>query len=126
MPKEIVIPKGSAPPLAPYSPGTKAGNTIYVSGTLALDEDGNTVAIGDAAGQTRHILEAIKTVVEEAGGTKADVAYNMIFIKDLADYPTMNAVYANYFPTESPARFCIRADLVRPEFLVEISSIAYV
>ena len=125
MPKEIVIPKGSAPPLAPYSPGTKAGNAVYVSGTLALDQDGNTVAIGDAAEQTRHVLEAIKAVVEEAGGTMADIAYNMIFIKDLADYQAMNAVYAEYFPTEPPARYCIRADLVRPEFLVEISSIAY-
>ena len=55
----------------------------------------------------------------------ADIAYNMIFIKDLADYQAMNAVYAEYFPTEPPARYCIRADLVRPEFLVEISSIAY-
>ena len=42
-----VVPKGSPPPLAPYSPGTKAGNTIYVAGTLAIDSDGNTVGPGD-------------------------------------------------------------------------------
>lgn len=125
MPKEIVVPKGSAPPLAPYSPGTKAGNAVYVSGTLALDSGGNTVGVGDAAAQTRHILGSIKAVLEAAGGTMTDVTLNMIFLKDLADYQAMNAVYAEYFPGDPPARYCIRADLVKPEFLVEIAAIAH-
>lgn len=125
MPKEIVVPKGSAPPLAPYSPGTKAGNAIYVSGTLALDKEGNTVGVGDATVQTRHILESIRAVLEAAGGTMADVTLNMIFLKDLADYQAMNAVYAEYFPNDPPARYCIRADLVKLEFLVEIATIAH-
>jgi aminoacrylate peracid reductase len=123
--KEIIVPKGAAPPLAPYSPGTKAGNTVYVSGTLAIDAKGNTVGIGDVQAQTRHVLNAVKSVVEAAGGTMADVAYNMIFLKDLADYAAMNVVYKEFFPSEPPARFCIRSDLVKPEFLVEISSIAH-
>ena len=123
--KEIIVPKGSAPPLAPYSPGTKAGNVVYVSGTLALDQDGRLVGVGDVSAQTRHVLELIKSVIAAAGGTLADVAYNMIFLKDLGDYDAMNAVYREYFPSEPPARYCIRADLVRPEFLVEISSIAH-
>jgi aminoacrylate peracid reductase len=123
--KEVVIPKGAAPPLAPYSPGTKAGNVVYVSGTLALDQNGQVVGAGDAKAQTRHVLLAIKSVVEAAGGTMADIAYNMIFLKDLGDYAAMNAVYKEFFPSEPPARYCIRADLVRPEFLVEISSIAH-
>ena len=55
----------------------------------------------------------------------ADVALNMIFLKDMSDYAKMNEVYARYFPTNPPARFCIRADLVKPEFLVEISSLAH-
>ena len=44
MTKTVVIPKGSAPPLAPYSPGTKAGNAVYVSGMVALDGEGKTIA----------------------------------------------------------------------------------
>lgn len=125
MPKEIIALKNSAPPLAPYSSGTRAGNTVYVSGMLAMDAEGKTVGIGDVRLQTRHVLEAVKAVVESAGGSMQDIAFNSIFLKDLADYAAMNAVYAEYFPTQPPARYCIRADLVRPEFLVEVSSIAH-
>lgn len=120
-----IIPKGSPPPLAPYSPGMKAGEALYVSGTLALDQQGNLVG-DDATAQTRQVLESIKSVVEAAGGTMADITFNMIFLKDFADYSKMNAVYAEYFPKNPPARYCIRADLVKPEFLVEIASIAHI
>jgi len=120
-----IIPKGSAPPLAPYSPGAKAGNTIYVSGTLAIDKDGKTVGVGDARAQTRFILESIKAVLEAGGGSMKDIAFNHIFLKDLKDYAAMNEVYREYFPANQPARYCIRADLVKPECLVEIASIAH-
>jgi aminoacrylate peracid reductase len=125
MPKEIIVPVGSPPPLAPYSPGTKAGSAVYVSGMLAMDKDGKTIGIGNVKEQTRAVLNAIKSVIETAGGTMSDIAYNAIFLKDLADYAAMNEVYREFFPSEPPARYCIRADLVRPEFLVEISSIAH-
>jgi aminoacrylate peracid reductase len=125
MPFTPLIPRGSAPPLAPYSPGAKAGNAIYVSGTLAIDKDGKTVGIGDVKAQTRFILESIKSVLEAGGGSIKDIAFNHIFLKDLKDYAAMNEVYREYFPANQPARYCIRADLVKPEFLVEIASIAH-
>ena len=120
-----IIPEGSAPPLAPYSPGMQAGNTVYVSGTLAIDADGATVGVGDVRTQTRHVLEAISSVLETAGGSLQDVVLNAIFLKDLADYGAMNEVYREYFPTDPPARYCVRADLVRPDFLIEIASTAH-
>jgi len=120
-----IIPAGSAPPLAPYSPGVRAGNNIYVSGMLAIDQDGKSVGISDITAQTRHVLESVKAVIEAAGGKMSDIAYNAIILKDLADYAAMNKVYAEYFPTNPPARYCIKADLVKPEFLVEITSVAY-
>ena len=126
MPIEIIIPPGSPPPLAPYSPGTKAGGFINVSGTLAIGPKGETVGVGDATAQTRFVLESIKSVVEAGGGTMKDVVFNHIFLKDLADYAAMNAVYKEYFPENPPARYCIQAPLVRPEFLVEIATTAYV
>lgn len=125
MPYQPVVPKGSAPPLAPYSPGARAGNALYVSGTLALDRDGKLVGAGDVKAQTRFVLESIKAVLEAAGGSMKDVAFNHIFLKDLKDYAAMNEVYREYFPSQPPARYCIRADLVKPEFLVEIASIAH-
>ena len=125
MTHEAIIPSGSAPPLAPYSPGVKTGDTVYVSGVLAMDADGNTVGSGDIKAQTRHVIESICNVVEEAGGTLADIAFNQIFLTDLNDYAGMNEVYGNYFGDNPPARYCIKAELVKPEFLVEISSIAH-
>ena len=125
MPYDVIIPKGSAPPLAPYSPGTKAGSAVYVSGTLALDSAGNLVGKGDVKAQTRHVLETIKSVLETAGGSMRDITFNHIFLANMADYAAMNEVYREYFPERPPARYCIRADLVRPEFLVEIASIAH-
>lgn len=121
-----VIPAGSAPPLAPYSPGVKVGNTVYVSGVLAMDSDGNIVGEGDVKAQTRQVIESIKAVVEAAGGSIGDIAFNQIFLADLADYAAMNEVYAEYFGDNSPARYCIKAELVKPEFRVEISSTAHI
>ena len=126
MPYQVIVPKGSAPPLAPYPPGAKADNVVYVSGTLALDGNGNLVGKGDPKAQTRHILESIKAVLEAAGGSLRDVTFNHIFLSDMSNYGAMNEVYREYFPVNPPARYCIRADLVKPEFLVEIASIAHV
>ena len=125
MPFEVIVPKGSPPPLAPYSPGAKAGNAVYVSGTIALDSEGKLVGAGDVKAQTRHVLETIKSVLEAAGGSLKDVTFNHIFLADMIGYADMNEVYREYFPTNPPARYCIRADLVKPEFLVEIASIAH-
>ena len=126
MSHQPVIPQGAPPSLAPYSPGVKAGNTLYTSGVLPLDGNGNIVGIGDAGEQTRQVLTLIQSIVEAAGGKMSDVAFNSIFLKDLADCQAMNAVYENFFEAgRYPARYCIRADLVKPEFLVEIASIAH-
>ena len=126
MPKEIIVPAGTAKPLAPFVPATKADNIVYVSGTLAVDEHNNVVHVGDCAGQARHILETIKKVLETAGGTMDDVTFNHIFLKDWADYAAFNTVYAEYFPGDKPARYCVQTGLVKPEALVEIASIAHV
>jgi aminoacrylate peracid reductase len=125
MPMQAIIPPGSSKPLAPYSPGAMADGVVYVSGTLALDKDNNVVHAGDPAMQTRHVLETISSVIAAAGGSMADVTYNMIFITDWANYAAINAVYAEFFPGDKPARFCIQCGLVKPDALVEISTIAH-
>ena len=121
-----IMSEGSLPALDLYSTETKGGNTLYVSGMVALNNKGKIVGKNDATAQTRQILESMKSVIEAAGGTMADIIFNMIFLKDLADYPKMNAVYCEYFPKNPPARYCARADLVKPEFLVEITAIAHI
>jgi aminoacrylate peracid reductase len=126
MPKKIVLPPGTGTPIAPFSPGTLADGVVYVSGTLPFDKDNNVVHVGDAAAQTRHVLTIIKSVVETAGGIMDDVTFNSIFITDWANYGAVNQVYAEFFPGEKPARFCIQCGLVKPEALVEIASIAHI
>lgn len=126
MPKQAIIPPGTGVPLAPYVPGTLADGVLYVSGTLPFDKDNNVVHVGDAAAQVRHVLTTIQGVVEAAGGTMDDVTFNQIMIKDWADYKAINAVYAEFFPGDKPARYCIQCGLVKPDALVEIASIAHV
>ena len=126
MPKQAIIPPGTGVPLAPYVPGTLADGVVYVSGTLPFDKDNNVVHVGDATAQTRHVLETIKSVVTTAGGTMDDVTFNMIMIKDWADYAKINMVYAEFFPGTKPARYCIQCGLVKKEALVEIATIAHI
>jgi len=124
MNRKIIQPASFPKPKVKSSAGVLAGNTLYVSGMLAMDAEGKVVGIGDVEAQTRHVLESIRTVVEEAGGQMSNVVHNAIFLKDFAVYAGMNKVYAEYFPDAPPARYCVRADLFKDECLVEISTIA--
>lgn len=126
MPKTVIIPPGSGTPLAPFVPGMLADGVVYVSGTLPFDKQNNVVHVGDAAAQTRHVLEIIKSVIETAGGTMADVTFNSIFITDWNNYAAVNEVYAEYFPGDKPARYCIQCGLVKPDALIEIATIAHI
>lgn len=123
---EPIVPPDSPAPLAPYSPGMRAGNVVYVSGTLALDDQGRIVGPGDVKVQTRKILESIRTVLEAAGGGLSDIVFNHIFLQDLGDFRAMNEAYSEYFTENRPARYCIRADLLMRDSLVEIASTAHI
>jgi len=125
MPFEPVNPPQFPTPIAPYSAGTRAGDTVYVSGTLALGEGGTVLHPGDAGAQTRHVLETIRITLQAAGASLADVAFNHIFLADWADYAAMNAVYAEYFPGAKPARCRIQGGQVKPGLLVQIARVAH-
>jgi aminoacrylate peracid reductase len=107
--------------------GVKAGNQIFVAGMLSTDPyDGSIVGVGDIEVQTRRVLDSIKAVIEAGGGTMADVTFNQIFLRDLGDYHKMNAIYVEYFSEFLPARFCVKLEMVKPEFLVEIATTAVI
>ena len=126
MPVERIIPKGSPPPLAPYSPGMKAGNAVYVAGTLALNAKGELVGEGDVAAQTEQVIQDIRDVLETVEAGLQDIVMMNVFLTDFNDYGAMNKVYAKYFGEKPPARSCVKCELVKPEFLVEIAAIAAV
>ncbi len=123
---KVITPAGAPPPIAPYSPGVLVDGVLYVSGTLDFTQDGQCAHPGDAAAQTRGVLEIIKSVVESAGGTMADIVFNQLFISDFKHFAAVNEVYKEYFPGAKPARYAIACTLVRPEFLVEIASTAHI
>lgn len=98
MPKQVIIPPGTATPIAPFVPGTLADGVVYVSGTLPFDKQNNVLYPGDPKAQTRHVLEIIKSVIETAGGSMADVTFNSIFITDWQNY----AAITRFTPSFSP------------------------
>jgi aminoacrylate peracid reductase len=126
MPKTTIVPDKTHKPIAPFSPGTLADGVVYVSGTLPFDKNNDVVHVGDAGAQTRHVLETIKSVIEAAGGSMDDVTMNHIFITDWANYQAVNSVYAEYFPGDKPARYCVQCGLVKPDALIEIASVAHI
>lgn len=107
--------------------GIKAGNHVYVAGMLSLDPyDGGLVGEGDIEVQTRRVLDSIKVVLEAAGSSMDHVTMNQIFLRSLDDYHKFNDIYVTYFPNLLPARFCVKLEMVKPEFLVEIATTAVI
>ena len=110
MPFEPINPPQFPTPIAPYSAGTRAGDTVYVSGTLALGEGGSVLHPGDAAAQTRHVLETIRTTLEAAGASLADVVELTTFHATpksteefRAEFARFAPIHHEYFPDHYPA-----------------------
>lgn len=129
MPRVVLRPKNlefQPRPTFPYSPGARGGNYIFTAGQVAWDQNGDVVAHGDVSQQTVQTLNNVKSVLEEGGASLDDVVKCNVYLKDIADFQAMNAVFARYFPNDPPARTTVQALLAEPEMLVEIEAIAYV
>ena len=121
--RQPVIPQGYTASPA-FSPGVRVGNLLFVSGQVSVDNRGNPVGVGDCAAQTRQVFARIRSVVEAAGATLADVAKITTFLTDVNHYAAFNKVRSETFTASPPASSTvIVAALVRPEFLVEIEAV---
>lgn len=120
--KHIVTDKAPAA-LGPYVQAVDDGTTVYCSGQLGLDPVTNTLADGVAA-QTRQSLENLKAVLAEAGLDLAHVVKTTVYVQDLADFGTVNEVYAEVFGETFPARSCVQVAALPKGALVEIDCIA--
>jgi 2-iminobutanoate/2-iminopropanoate deaminase len=110
-----------------YSSGVEApaGRTVYVSGQVAFDAEGNVVGEGDIQLQTETVLEHVKTVVEEAGGGMEDIVKVTVFITDMGLYDDIHEVRRRYFEEPFPASSMVEVSaLIDPRLLVEIEAIA--
>lgn len=115
--------KAGAPPIAPYSPAVKAGDLIYLSGTLATDEKG-TIS-GDIQAQTKRVLDNLGVVLKASGVGYANVVSTQVYLKNAADVQGMNAAYRAKWPKDPPARSTmIVDDFVLPNALIEINMVA--
>jgi enamine deaminase RidA (YjgF/YER057c/UK114 family) len=106
----------------PLSAAVKAGGLIYLSGLIAVDEDGR--ASGDVQSQTARVLDAHARTLAAAGSSLANVAKVFVYLKHRDDFHAMNEVYRTYWPTAPPARTTIEADLPVSGARVEIAMIA--
>jgi aminoacrylate peracid reductase len=102
----------------------KAGGMVFVSGRCAVDSEGKIVGVGDIAVQTERAIQNMQLVLEAAGGGLEDVTMVHIFLTDYANYDAMNKVYDKHFGKTRPARYCVKCELVDPEFLIELAGVA--
>jgi 2-iminobutanoate/2-iminopropanoate deaminase len=120
--KQIISTGGN--PNLPFSPAVKAGDFIYVAGTLGTNASG-ALAKGDIKAQTRQTLDNITATLKAGNASIANAASVLIYLRSAADFAAMNEVYASYFPKDPPARttVVVPQPLANADGLIEISMV---
>jgi 2-iminobutanoate/2-iminopropanoate deaminase len=109
----------------PYSTAVIAGNFCFVSGQAAIDPATNKPVGGDIQAETRQTLDNLKAVLEAAGYSLTDVVKVNVYLRDWNDWHDMNEVYAEYFPSEPPARAAVEIGKMAEGLHLEIDCIAW-
>ena len=123
---EPVTAEGLPEPKGPYSPGVILEGLVIVSGQGATDPTTGEIAGLDVATQTRQVFRNIEAILEAAGSDLSHVLRCGVFLTDMRDFQTMNAVYGELFGDHRPARTTVQvAALPDPNLRVEIDAIAY-
>ena len=108
-------------PVVGYSRAVRVGSLVWVAGTTATGPDGRIVAPGDAAGQTRQVLENIRSTLEHAGARLEHVVRSRMYVRDIRDWEAIGRIHGEYFGTIRPAATMVEVSgLVDPDMLVEI------
>ena len=110
--------------IGPYSQAVKAGNMLFVSGQIPIDPATGVFAGEDITTQTRQSLNNLKAILEAAGYSCADVVKTTVLLADMGDFAAMNAVYAEFFPDNCPARAAFAVKTLPRGALVEIEAVA--
>jgi 2-iminobutanoate/2-iminopropanoate deaminase len=124
MSNEIIFSKEAPAPIGPYSQAVKAGNTLYVSGQIALDADTGELINENITEETHAVMKNLEAVLRVAGFAFADVVKCTIFIKDMGQFATINEAYGQYFKSNPPARETVEVSKLPKNVNVEISCIA--
>jgi enamine deaminase RidA (YjgF/YER057c/UK114 family) len=114
-------------PIVGYSRAVRIGNTIEVSGTCSVDNDGQPFAVGDAHAQTRRILAIIHNAVQQLGGRMEDIIRTRIFVTDISQWEAIGKAHGEVFGVIRPATSMVEVSrLIAPEYLVEIEATAII
>ena len=120
----IFLPEPNRRPAGAYSPGVRAGQLLFVSGQVPRNPVTGEIEGDDVASQTRRVMENVRLVLAEGGATLDDVVSVTVYLADIADWDTFNAVYREILRPPYPTRTTLGAQL--HGVLVEISAIALV
>ena len=122
--KKIVNSAKAPAPIGPYSQAVQVGNTLYISGQIALDAATGLLIADDIIRETNQVMQNLKHILAEAGGGFSHVVKSTIFVKDLNNFTKINEVYGSYFDHQPPARETVEVSRLPKDVNVEISCIA--
>ncbi len=111
--------------IGPYSQAVRAGDTLWLSGQVALDPTTMQIVGESAAAQTEQVLKNLGAVLEAAGASFANVVRCTIFLADMNDFGAVNEVYARFMPDPPPARATVEVSRLPKDVRVEIDAIAF-
>jgi 2-iminobutanoate/2-iminopropanoate deaminase len=121
--KTIVSTEKAPAAIGPYSQAVKAGGFLFASGQIPLNPATGEVVEGGIVEQTRRVLDNITALLASQGLTLEKVVKTTVFLKDLNDFQEMNAIYAEYFTANYPARSTVQVAKLPKDVKIEIEVI---
>lgn len=121
---QIINSKRAPEPIGPYNQAILAGNTLYVSGQIAINRETGELITGDIASETHQVMRNLEFILHEAGMGFRNVVKCTIFLRDMNDFATVNSTYGQYFSSHFPARETVQVARLPKDVSVEISCIA--
>lgn len=124
MANKIIFTPEAPAPIGPYSQAVLAGNTLYVSGQIALDAETGELINENITEETHAVMKNLEAVLRSADFTFHDIVKCSIFIKNMNEFGTINEAYGQYFKSNPPARETVEVSKLPKNVNVEISCIA--
>jgi 2-iminobutanoate/2-iminopropanoate deaminase len=124
MSKQIINSADAPAPIGPYSQAVKHGDTLYISGQIALDAKTGNLVTGDIKTETHQVMKNLQAILKAAGLDFTHVVKTSIFVKDLGNFVAINETYGEYFKSNPPARETVEVSRLPKDVNVEISCIA--
>jgi 2-iminobutanoate/2-iminopropanoate deaminase len=112
--------------IGPYSAGVKTHCFIFTAGQLGIIPETGDIIEGGIESETRQALQNIQNILEAAGASLNNVVKTTVFLRDMADFSRMNAIYAEFFKEAPPARSTVQVAALPKAAAVEIEAIAMV